>query len=155
MTFSEIFSPKTTIIDLKSTRKKDLFEEMVQAIYTENSWLNLDMVLQALNERERQMSTGIMHGIAIPHATCDFIDGCLGAIGISKKGIDYRSLDGEKVNLVFMLLFGKNGNDVHVEALRNLAMLLSNRELVGRLLEKTSAQDIYDTLCETEEEMHL
>lgn len=151
MVFSKIFSPKTTIIDLQSDDKDELFEEMVQAIYSENSWINREAAIKALNDRESQMSTGIMHGIAVPHATCDFVDGCLGAIGVSKKGIDYESLDGAPVNLVFMLLFGPNGNDIHIEALKNLAVILTNIDLVNELLEKTSPQDFYDALCEAEE----
>jgi len=100
-----------------------------------------------LLDRESKMSTGIMHGIAVPHGSCDSIHGCFGAVGVSRKGIDYESLDNEPVYLVFMFLFGTSDNELHLSVLRDLAVVLQNPAFVEELKQKQTPQELYDFLC--------
>lgn len=150
MFFSKVFSPKSILINLESEDKDELFEEMVQAIYSAHPEINREEALKALQARESQMSTGIIHGIAVPHGTSGSVRGCIGAVGISRNGIDYNALDGEPVNLVFMLLCGAQDNELHLEVLKKLAELLKNPEFAAGLFEKTSAQEVFDAMCEAE-----
>ncbi len=150
MVFSKVFSPKSIIVNLESEEKDELFEEMVQAIHSANPEIDREDALKALHEREAQMSTGILHGVAVPHGTSKCVKGCIGAIGISRKGIDYDALDGAPVNVVFMLLCGANDNDLHLEVLKELATVLQDPLFVTKLYEMTSPQEIFDTLCEVQ-----
>jgi PTS system fructose-specific IIC component/PTS system nitrogen regulatory IIA component len=84
------------------------------------------------------MSTGIKRGIALPHGKAAGITGILGAIGISKRGIDYSSLDGEPVYLVFMLVSSPEDSDLHLAALKRLAVLLDDSEFYTDLLSADS-----------------
>jgi PTS system fructose-specific IIC component/PTS system nitrogen regulatory IIA component len=147
MCFSKIFSPKSIIVNLESEEKDELFEEMVQSIHVAFPEVDREEALTALREREKLMSTGIVHGIAVPHGTCASVKGCVGALGISRGGIDYNSLDGAPVNIVFMLLCGTKDNELHLEVLKKIAEVLKNPEFAANLFDKTSAEDVFDALC--------
>ncbi|MGN0730266.1 PTS sugar transporter subunit IIA [Treponema sp.] len=150
MVFAKVFSPKSIIVNLESEDKDELFEEMVQVIHSENPEIGREEALSVLHAREAQMSTGIMHSVAVPHGVCASVKGCVGAIGISRKGIDYDALDGAPVNLVFMLLCGPDNNNLLLEILKGLAIVLQDPLFVTKLFEKTSAQEVFDALCDAE-----
>ena len=151
MIFVNVFSPKSVIIDLESEEKDELFEEMLESIRLTHPEIDHEEALSALKEREAQMSTGIMHGIAVPHGRCKSVKGCVGAVGISRRGIDYDSLDGAAVNLVFMLLCGENDDELHLEILKELSQVLHDPSFVSKIYDKKSAQEVYDLLCEIQD----
>ena len=93
MTLAEVFNPNIIKGGLESDDKDELFEEMVQVIIDSYSSLSREKLLLALEQREALMSTGIIHDVAVPHGKTDGVKNILGCIGISKKGIDYDSLD--------------------------------------------------------------
>lgn len=150
MVLEQVFSPKSIILNLESTDKEELFEEMVEAIVSVQPQINRAEALAALNEREAKMSTGIMHGIAVPHGSCMTAKGIVGAIGISRSGIDYDSLDKAPVNLIFMLLSNPEETERHLSVLRELASVLQNPVFSKEVIEKQTAQEVYDLLCKYE-----
>ena len=101
--------------------------------------------------REEKMTTGIIPSVAIPHASCPSVKNGFGAIGISRAGIDYDSLDAKPVHVVFMLLFGSDGTALHLKVMQQLALILKNPEAASLLAEKKTAQELYDELCRLEE----
>lgn len=150
MIFSDVFSPKSVIIDLQSEDKDELFEELVQAVRVANPDLDCEGSLSSIRERESKMTTGIMHSVAVPHGASSSVKGCVGAVGISKKGIDYDSLDGSPVHFVFMLICGEGEDELHLEVLKQLAGVLQNDEFIEEFGKKTSPQEVYDYLCSVE-----
>lgn len=150
MIFRKIFSPKSVILDLQSEDKDELFEELVQVIYNVNPQLDREEALASVRERECKMSTGIMHSIGVPHGTCSTIKGCVGAVGISRKGIDYDSLDGAPVNFVFLLICGEGEDELHLEVLKELAVMLQDNKFVDELKTKATQEEVYDFLCQSE-----
>ena len=133
MVLQHIFSEKNIFFNLDSTDKDELFEEMVQHFAEADPSLNRQEVLSSLIKREESMSTGIMPGIAVPHGIVPSLKHTYGAIGISRKGIDYDSLDGMPVHYVFMFLFSEKETDVHLKALKELSFLLQDRDFTERL----------------------
>jgi len=93
MILGDVFNPKAIKINIESENKDELFEELVEELVAVHSGIDRRKVLGAIRSREALMSTGIMRGIAIPHGKTDAVSGVKGVIGISKKGIDYDSLD--------------------------------------------------------------
>ena len=93
MILGQVFSLESIKVDLQSDNKDEVFEELVEKLLEVCPGLDRNKVLDALIEREQKMSTGIFPGIAVPHARTDMVDRVHGVIGISKKGIDYDSLD--------------------------------------------------------------
>lgn len=151
MILDKVFSPECVVLNLESSDKDELFEEMVQCLVSWHPEIDRDQALSALREREAKMSTGIMHGIAVPHGNCDTARSVVGAIGISRGGVDYDSLDKAPVHLVFMLLCNPGETDLHLQVLKELASILQNPLFGKQLQEKTSAQQVYDLLCSYEE----
>ena len=145
------FKPALINVDLESSDKDELFEEMVELFARGGCELDRAEALDALIAREEKMTTGIVPSVAIPHASCPSVKNGFGAIGISRKGIEYGSLDGKPVHVVFMLLFGSDGTALHLKVMQQLALILKNPEAASRLAEKKTAQDLYEELCALEE----
>lgn len=146
----QVFSPKSIVLNLESTEKDELFEEMVEAIVSVQPTVDRAQALAALRERESKMSTGIMHDIAVPHGNCMTVKGIVGAIGISRKGIDYDALDKAPVHLVFMLLSSTDETEKHLSVLKILASVLQNPAFSKEVIEKQTAQEVFDLMCQYE-----
>ena len=151
MVLENVFTKESIIIGLESTEKDELFEEMVEAIHSLHPDFDRAEVLSALEEREAQMSTGIMHSVAVPHAFAPSINGTIGAIGISKNGIDYDSLDGSPVHVVFMLLAGNGQTEKHIQILKSLALLIQKNGFVDKIVSCQSQSEAYNLIVQTEE----
>jgi nitrogen PTS system EIIA component len=141
MLLQNVFAPLSIKIGLESEEKDELFEELVDMLAKEKGRsFPRSAVLAAVRDREGKMSTGIKRGIALPHGKAEGIEGLCGALGISKRGIDYASLDGEPVYLVFMLISSPKEAELHLAALKRLAVLLDDPEFYGDLLRSDSPE---------------
>lgn len=150
MVLDQVFSADSIILDLKSKEKSALFAEMLDAIKLANPDVDKEEALTALCERESKMSTGIMHDIAVPHGSCNSVKKTIGAIGISREGIDYKSLDGDPVHFVFMMLSGTGETEGHLSALKELASILQNPSFIKDLKNQNTQQAVYNLLCSYE-----
>ena len=83
-------------------------------------------VVESVKKRELSMSTGIGSGIGLPHASTDLVEELVGAIGRSRKGVQFDALDGKLVNVVALFLVPKGQFQKHLHALSDLAKLLGN-----------------------------
>ena len=126
MTLAEVFNPSMIKVGLESDDKDELFEEMVQVIVDADSSISRDKILQAIEQRESLMSTGIMHDVAVPHGRSDAVKDIVGCIGISKKGIDYDSLDSDPVHMVFMLIYAPSFGESSLQIFKKLATILGD-----------------------------
>jgi PTS system fructose-specific IIC component len=99
------------------------------------------------------ISTGIGKGVAIPHAKFDLITKPIVALGRSEDGIKFESLDGLKVNLIFLLLSPKDNPAGYVKILGKTARLLDNDRIRESLLQAETPQDIIDRIKEAEKEL--
>ena len=135
MLLQQVFAPGSIKIGLASGDKDELFEELVDVLAREGgSGFPRASVLATVKEREDKMSTGIKKGIALPHGKAEGLTGLSGALGVSKRGIEYASLDGEPVYLVFMLVSAPQDSESHLAALKRLAILLDDPEFYSDLL---------------------
>ena len=146
MLVSEMLTAGLVNCNLESSCKEELFEEMVQMFVREGLVTDRKAAVDALLEREAKMSTGISDGIALPHGKVDGIDGAIVAIGISKDGVDYDSLDGEPVQVVVMILCEKGRPAMHVELLSEVSRLLTIPGFKERLLAANDSQEIIEVI---------
>ena len=153
MILSETFPKDTIVLNLSSTEKDELFEELVETIHSAHPIFNKTEALDCLNEREAKMTTGIMHSVAIPHALIPSMQGSVGAIGITQEGIDYDSLDKAPVHVVFMIIGNENGTGHHIQVLKHLATVLQTPDFVKNLLSLKSSSEIYNFICTSEESL--
>jgi PTS system fructose-specific IIC component/PTS system nitrogen regulatory IIA component len=93
--------------------------------------------------REAKMSTGIVHGVAVPHGLCSSLKGVTGGIGISSGGLEFSSLDNAPVYVVFMLLSNPNHREQSIRVLSELASLFNSANFVSDVLARHSMEDLY------------
>ncbi|HOW12075.1 MAG TPA: PTS sugar transporter subunit IIA [Rectinema sp.] len=156
MILQDAFKPATIKIELESEYKDELLEELVDILakdYPKDQLFPREEALRALRKREEKMSTGIYKGVAVPHATFEGIDKLRGVIGISKRGIDFDSLDGNPVYLVFMLVSPPSQAEAHLEALRQIAILIQDPLLLENLMKATTPEKVYALIRQFEESL--
>ena len=100
-------------------------------------------ILDALISRERLGSTGLGHGVALPHSRLDVVDAPLAAMITLKEGVDFESADGEPVDLVLGLLVPRDCNDEHLKILANLARRFNDAALREALRDQASGEELF------------
>jgi len=142
MKISDLLTSSLIKIGLESEDKEEVFEEMVQLFVDSGSITARDAALQAIFEREAKMSTGIAKWLALPHGKIEEASGLMMALGVSKEGIEYDSLDGEPVHVILMV-FAEMGNPgPHIEALAEISRLFSLPGFTARIKEAVSADAV-------------
>ncbi|MFI3257985.1 MAG: PTS sugar transporter subunit IIA [Spirochaetales bacterium] len=154
MVLEEAICKSAIKLNLESTEKDEVFEELIEEMVSVNPGLDRREALLAVQEREAKMSTGILPGIAVPHGKVSGIKDVKVVIGISKAGIEYDSLDGKPVHVIILLLSAPESCELHLRVLKHLARLLEADKFYAELLEKKTPQEVYDLICKYEEELH-
>jgi mannitol/fructose-specific phosphotransferase system IIA component (Ntr-type) len=142
MRLSELLTPALVKIDLESTGKSALFEEMVELFLNSGLIHDRQAAVQALAEREAKMSTGIARWIGLPHGKLKEAEGILLAIGISHKGIEYDSLDGAPVHVVIMVFAPVGNPGPHIAALAEISRLFSIPGFTERIRAAKTATEL-------------
>ncbi|MBN2449987.1 MAG: PTS sugar transporter subunit IIA [Lentisphaeria bacterium] len=146
MRLTELLIPAHIKIGLESEDKEEVFEEMVQLLVDSGTIRDRAAAIRTLLEREAKMSTGIARWIGLPHGKLEEAKGLLMAVGVSRKGIEYDSLDGEPVHIVIMV-FAEVGNPgPHIEALAEISRLFSIPGFTERIREVRSAEELLQTI---------
>lgn len=129
MLIMDFLSKKAIVMDIKSTKKADIIKELVDALIEagEVDKRHCNKLVEALMNREALGSTAIGQGIAIPHAKSDCVTKLIAAFGLSKKGIDFDSLDGELIHIFFLLLAPQDSAGPHLKALARISRLLKDK----------------------------
>ena len=129
MQIMDFLSKKAILVDIKSTDKEDVIKEMVDFLIeaSDVEKRNRNKLIDALMSREALGSTAIGQGIAIPHAKCDCVDKLVAAFGLSKKGVDFDSLDGELAYIFFLLVAPQDSAGPHLKALARISRLLKDK----------------------------
>ena len=151
MFLHDLFPPEFIKVDLEAVDKEEAFEELVDHFSQAAHVNSREEILKGLREREAKMSTGIQKGIAIPHGKTPAIDKVRGIIGISKKGIDYDSLDGKPVYLLFMIIAPLDSSEVQLRILKRLAEMLENPQFYIDLQSQSDSVGAYKVICKYED----
>lgn len=153
MKITDLISEACVKTSLESEDKEELFEEMVDLLVRSKPDYDRGQLIEAVEERESKMSTGIGNGIAIPHCKTDAVSETCGVIGTSRSGIDYESLDGEPVYIVFMLIGPVTDAEIHLKALQQISILMQDRGLYQRLLETENPGELFRILRQEEDRL--
>jgi fructose-specific phosphotransferase system IIA component len=151
MKVSELLKPEFIISDLKGESKEEIINELVDLFKDDPRVEDIEKVRSAVLEREKVMSTGVGKGFAIPHGKTNAVKEIIGAFGKIKDGIDYESLDGNPVNLVFLLVGKDNLISTHIKLLSRISRLMNKDDFRHRLVEANSAEEIVKLFSEEEE----
>lgn len=135
MTLMEILSGKSVIVGLKGQTKREILEELVDALEVGDKITDRDKVLEAVLYREEIMSTGIGHGIAIPHGKSEYAMSLGGVLGIKSEGINFDALDGKKTYIFFLLVSPLDVSGPHIKALARISRVLKGEDFRQRLID--------------------
>lgn len=152
MKLSEILNLGLIEADLKASDKAGVIEEMVNLLIKNGKIQeeNKTEVLSAIMAREELMSTGIGHGVGIPHAKTNVGNDLVACFGRSDEGIDFKSLDGEPVYLFFLLLAPEHTTGLHIRALARISRLLKHNYVREMLKTADTPEKILDLIRKEE-----
>ena len=154
MKISEFISEKEIIIGMKATEKQAVLDELLQVLEKNNIIQDKKQVLDILLEREKLGSTGIGQGIAVPHAKTDQVKNLVCALGISEKGVNFDSLDGEPVYIIFLVLAPSGATGIHLKALAKIARLLKDKVFRNYLRMSKTPEEAYQIIKEDEDRLN-
>ena len=129
MKILDFLNEKAISANLESQDKKKVIQELTDLLIKAGELKPKikDTVVELRLNREALGSTGIGQGVAIPHGKCEYVDELVGAFGISKKGINFDSLDGEPAYIFFLLLAPVESSGPHLKALARISKLLKDK----------------------------
>ncbi|MUK37784.1 PTS fructose transporter subunit IIA [Aliivibrio fischeri] len=144
MDITSLINANVICLDLKSTSKEDILQEMVQILDDAGKLSNKTQFLADVWAREEIGNTGFEDGIAIPHAKSSAVLTPSVAIGISRTGIDYGAEDGEPSDIFFMLASTDGDDNQHIEALAQISSRLIEDGFTNKLKKANSKEEILD-----------
>ncbi len=147
MHLTEIISSNAVLPALKAASKKQLLQELASRA-ADVSGLDARHVFETLLQREKLGSTGLGHGIAIPHGKFEKLDRVLGLFARLPEPVSFEAVDDQPVDLVFLLLAPENAGADHLKALARISRLLRDTQVVKKLRGTDSAEGLYAILTE-------
>jgi fructose-specific phosphotransferase system IIA component len=146
MAVMELMTEDIVKTPLASKDKPDVLRELVQILKDAGRIDDFDSVLNAVQEREDQMSTGLESGIAVPHAKSTAVDTLKMAVGIAPDGIDFNALDGKPTQLFFLLIAPPDKSGPHVQALAEIAKLSQSKAFCRALINAADAAEVVELM---------
>lgn len=152
MKFSDFVSVAAIRADLGADEKPAIIRELVESLAVAGGVKaeDVDGIVAAIMKREELGSTGIGRGVAVPHTKHASVEKLVGTVGVSVEGVDFNSLDGDKVHLFFLLVSPPDRPGDHLRALENISRQLRDDTFCRFLKQARSANDIQLLLAEAD-----
>ena len=138
---------------MKEGTKEQVIREMVASLKANGAIkaTNEEAVVAAILKREELGSTGIGNGVAVPHTKHASVEKLSATVAISRTGVDFSSLDGEKVFILFLLVSPPDRPGDHLRGLENISRHLRSQDFCNFLKQSATTDDIWDLLVEADE----
>ncbi len=149
MNLGDILSgPSNILPEMQAANRWDAIDELIGNLVSTGKIKpeNREAITAVVKKRETSMSTGIGFGIGIPHASTDLITDVVGALGRSKKGIQFDALDNQPVDLTVLFLVPQGQFQKHLHTLASMAKLLHIKEFRTELSQAPDAAAIYEVI---------
>src|SRR5579872_3585116 len=146
MTLTDLIAPNAVVPALKVNNKKQAIQELA-ARAAELTGQSERGVLEILLQREKLGSTAVGNGVAIPHGKLPKLGQLFGLFARLEKPINFEALDGQPVDLIFLLLAPENAGADHLKALARVARLLRDADVARKLRESRDADALYAVLA--------
>lgn len=151
MKILDVLIKEAIIEDLKAVDKEGVLEELVTPV-ARIAGVNHDYLVKVLMERERLGSTGIGEGIGIPHGKVKGLESLALGFGLSRRGVDFDSMDGRPTHIFFLLITPENSTGLHLKLLARISKILKNDLFKKKLLDAKDKDEIYSIIKEEEVE---
>lgn len=144
--------PEAILVDLQATGKEEAIREIIQSLHDAGQLQADDLpdITKAILNREALGSTGIGHGLAVPHSRHAKVSRLIGTIAISRHGVDFDALDREPVNVLFLLLSPQPPGE-HLRALEKISRQLKDTQFVSFLRQAKTREAVVDLLKESDQ----
>ncbi|MDZ7317198.1 MAG: PTS sugar transporter subunit IIA [candidate division KSB1 bacterium] len=146
MHLTDLLSPEVIKVPLAGKEKYEIIEELIGLLDKAGRLENRDLALNAVVERERQMSTGMGDGIAIPHAKTDAVKELSIAFGITRHDVDFQAIDGKPVRLFFLLVGPTDQTALHLKMLSRISRLMHKKEFRDQLRTCMDAEEVLQVI---------
>ena len=146
MKITEYIKPEHVKLDLEGHDKQEIIEELVEHMADVCSNCDADTLLDAVLNRERDGSTGLEKGIAIPHAKCDAVDKLRIVVGISQDGVEFEAQDGQPSRLFFMMIAPTTESGPHVQAIAKIVKMIKVPGFREKLLKADRPEQIIEAM---------
>jgi PTS system nitrogen regulatory IIA component len=146
MIITDLITRERIVCDSEVTSKKRVIEILSERLATGQADLSARPIFDSLIGRERLGSTGLGHGVALPHGRFSQSQQAIGAFVKLRKGVDFDAIDRQPVDLVFGLLVPDHYTDEHLKILAYLAEMFSDRAFCQQLRDTDSDQALYERL---------
>ena len=153
MKFADFITKDAIRAELKAESKEAVIKELVQALLDAGE-IEADQqedIVASIMKREELGSTGIGRGVAVPHTKHPSVQKLVGTVGVSESGVDFDSLDGERVQLFFLLISPPERPGDHLRALENISRQLRDETFCRFLKQSKTADDINQLLQEADD----
>jgi len=148
MQVAELLDLDRISCNTQSASKKRVLEQLSQLLAANQEKLTQNQVFDSLISRERLGSTGLGHGVAIPHGRLKESDTTLAAFIKLQQGVDFDASDNQPVDLLFALLVPEEATEEHLQLLAQLARMFSDEKLVQQLRSSPDARSLLTTIRE-------
>lgn len=146
MNLLDILTPECVRSPLAASDKKGVIDELVDCLAANGRVANAKALKEAVWTREQTRTTGIGHGLAIPHGKCPGMASLAMAIGKPAKPMDFEAIDGQPVKLVVLLASPPDRTSDHIQALARISRLMTMDEFRERIYATQSPAEIYELL---------
>ena len=148
MNLKTVLTAETISLHLKGSTKEEIINELLDILVTAKKITDREAAYNAVIDREQKMSTGMKHGIAIPHGKSNTIQDLVACIGVSEKSVDFDSLDHVPCRIFIMTLSPVEKTGPHLQFLAEISLLFKSAEKRQEILNARTAEDILKILSE-------
>lgn len=153
MRLTEILQPDAVKVPLAAQNKQDAIRELVDLIAAHTGLISTQELMDAVWQREMTRTTGIGHGIAIPHGKSASCTRLSMAVGRLETPIDFKAIDGRPVELVILLASPLDQTGPHIQALARITRILTNEKIRHLITQAPTANDLYSLLAQHDTEL--
>ncbi|MDR0551891.1 MAG: PTS sugar transporter subunit IIA [Spirochaetaceae bacterium] len=148
MNLKTLLSKETIALHLKGATKDAIINELLDVLVAAGKITDRASALNAVLERENKMSTGMKHGIGIPHGKTGTVTDLVACIGISDAQVDFDSLDGEPCRIFIMTLSPLEKTGPHLQFLAEISLLFKSSEKRSEILKASTSEEVLKILAE-------
>ncbi|MGP1523464.1 PTS sugar transporter subunit IIA [Treponema sp.] len=148
MNLKTVLTTDTVELHLKGTTKEAIIDEMLEILVKAGKVTDKKAALDCVLDREKKMSTGMKHGIAIPHGKTDTVSDLVACIGISDNPVDFDSLDQEPCRIFIMTLSPINKTGPHLQFLAEVSLLFKSADKRQEILKTADKAEVIKILTE-------
>ncbi len=146
MRLADILTLELVKVPVIATEKKAAITELVDLLFKNGHIKDQELVLTSVLEREATRTTGVGHGLAIPHSKCGGVDRLVMAVGKPAEPIDFQAIDNQPVFVICLLVSPPDQTAAHIQALAKISRLMTNDAFRGKLKEASNAAEVFSAM---------